>query len=67
MFMRAWTLFFPGNYPSETEIISGDFELDTTAIFWVFIGVFVISFISSVIFQKKRDVSHEDLDNYEKA
>ena len=66
LFMRSWTLFFPGNYPSEAELVSGEFELDNEAIFWVFIGVFVLGFVSSVIFQKTRDVSHEDLDNYEK-
>jgi hypothetical protein len=66
LFMRSWTLFFPGNYPSEAELMSEDFELDTTAIFWVFIGVFILSFITSVIFQKKRDISHEDLDEYDR-
>ena len=67
MFMRAWTLFFPGNYPSEAELIDETSELDLNAIFWVFIGVFVLSFIGSAIFQTKRNITHEDLDKYERA
>ncbi len=67
LFMRSWTLFFPGNYPSEAEIISGEFELSSAGIFWTFIGVFAISFIVSVIFQVKRSHHiHVDLDDYKK-
>jgi len=67
LFMRSWTLFFPGNYPSEAEILSGDFELENVGIFWTFIGVFTVSFIGSVIFQVKRShLVHQDLDDYKK-
>lgn len=67
LFMRSWTLFFPGYYPSEAEIIDGDFEISSVGIFWTFIGVFVISFIVSVIFQTKRkEHTHADLDSYQK-
>lgn len=54
LFMRSWTLFFPGYYPSEAEIIEADFVIANEAIFWTFIAVFVVSFIVSVIFQTKR-------------
>ena len=67
LFMRSWTLFFPGYYPSEAEIIEADFEITNVGIFWTFIGVFVISFIVSVIFQTKRkEHTHADLDSYQK-
>jgi hypothetical protein len=64
LFMRSWTMFFPDNYPSEADLISGDFEVDNEAIFWVFIGVFALTFVASVIFQKKRNIVHEDLESY---
>ena len=65
LFMRSWTLFFPGNYPSEAQIVEADFEVENEAIFWTFIGVLVISFIGSYIFQYKRSHhTHADLDNY---
>lgn len=67
MFMRAWTLFFPGNYPSEAELIDPDSELELNAIFWVFIGVFGVSLITSIIFQTKRAKTHADLDEYDRA
>ena len=66
LFMRSWTLFFPGNYPSEAELVTGEFELENDLIFWVFIGVFALSFIISIFFQKKSDKSHEDLDEYDR-
>ena len=63
MFMRSWTLFFPGHYPSEQEIMDEGSSLEFDTTFWIFIGVFIVSFIGSIIFQKHRDVTHEDLDN----
>ena len=66
LFMRSWTLFFPGNWPSETEIMQEDFELETGAIFWVFVGVFVFSFIGSMVCQSKYSEKHEDLDEYDR-
>ena len=47
LFMRSWTLFFPGHYPSESEMIEGDVESDLTAdaCFWVFLGVFWTCFM----------------------
>jgi len=60
LFTRSWTLFFPGHWPSEAEIMAGDIETDS--IFWVFLGVLIFCFIASVCVQKKRNCVHEDLD-----
>ena len=64
LFMRAWTLFFPGHYPSESEIMSNPEDLDVDAIFWVFVGVFAACFLGSACFQAKRGEMHEDLGYY---
>ena len=55
LFMRSWTFFFPNQYPSLAEMVefsSDDFK-NLDAQFWVFIGVFVFSFVGSLIFQCK--------------
>lgn len=65
LFTRSWTLFFPGHWPTESEIMAGN--VDTDAIFWVFFGVLIVSFIGSVCVQKKRNCVHDDLDNFDKA
>lgn len=65
LFMRAWTLFFPGHWPSEAELIDGT-ELEPDAEFWVFFGVFIAGFIGCATFQCLRDETHEDLDDYGK-
>ena len=52
LFMRSWTLFFPGHYPSEAELIDGS-GLEPDAAFWGFISIFVVSFILSGVFQCK--------------
>jgi hypothetical protein len=68
MFMRAWTLFFPGHYPSEAEVMNNTNEMDYDSVFWVFVGLFLFSFAGSTFFQcKRKDDCHEDLDNYQKA
>ena len=47
-FMRAWTLFFPGHYPNESQIVSPasldkDSDLfEMNYMFWVFVSVFVV-------------------------
>ena len=66
LFMRSWTLFFPGHYPSEAEIMSNPEDIEADAIFWVFIGVFAVSFIGSIMFQRTQEL-HGSLDDYEKA
>lgn len=66
LFMRSWTLFFPGNYPSEAELVDGK-DLDLGGIFWVFIAVWIVGFVLCWVFQCKHNKSHDDLDNYEKA
>ena len=66
LFMRSWTLFFPGHWPSESELMDDDNVLDVDAFFWLFLGIFATTFVFSAIFQCMRDKSHEDLDDYEK-
>jgi hypothetical protein len=67
LFMRSWTMFFPGDYPSEIEIVGGDFEIESVGIFWTYIAVLVVSFIGAVIFQVKRThLIHPELENYKK-
>jgi len=68
LFMRAWTLFFPGHFPSEAEIMDNKMNLDYDGTFWIFVGLFVVTFIGTTFFQcKNKDDVHEDLDNYQKA
>jgi len=52
LFMRSWTLFFAGHYPSEAEIADADIEEDLAVdpVFWIFIGVFVTCFLGSMCF-----------------
>lgn len=66
LFMRSWTLFFPGHYPSEAELANNYSDLELDSIFWVFIGVWTVTFIGSAIFQCKHGVTHDDLDDYQK-
>lgn len=66
LFMRSWTLFFPGHWPSESELMDDDNVLDVDAFFWLFLGIFATTFVFSAIFQCMRNKSHEDLDEYEK-
>lgn len=55
LFMRAWTLFFPGYYPSESQIVSpvkhadGD-AFEMTGWFWLFIGIFCVTFAFCMTF-----------------
>ena len=68
LFMRAWTLFFPNHYPTEAELLDSGSELEVDGIFWLFIGVWAISSVISVVFQcKYANDAHEDLDAYQKA
>ena len=64
LFMRSWTLFFPGHYPSEAELVEskGEDALDMDAIFWVFIGIFAVSFAGSLCYQCKYAKRHEMLE-----
>ena len=65
LFMRSWTLFFPGSYPSETELVNDyeDLELDST--FWIYIAVFFVAFAGSMTFQCKHAKVHEELEELE--
>lgn len=70
LFMRAFTLFFPGHWPSEAKLMSDIGSVQVDNIFWVFVGVFVVTFIASLVVQNKRiDKTHADLndDNYNRV
>lgn len=66
LFMRSWTLFFPGNYPSEAELIAskGEDSLDMGGIFWLYIGIFIISFLGSLYYQCKHSSKSQELDDH---
>lgn len=63
LFMRSWTLFFPGNYPNETELANDTTELELSGTFWIFIAVFLVGFAGSVAFQCRWAQTHEELDD----
>lgn len=65
LFMRSWTLFFPGHYPSESELVSskGEDYLEMDSIFWVFIGLFAVSFAFSLVYQCKYAKRHQELED----
>merc|ERR1719183_3067721 len=64
LFMRSWTLFFPGHYPSEAELVDDYSSLELDYVFWIFIAVWLFCFGISATFQCKHDKTHEDLDDY---
>jgi len=53
LFTRAWTLFFPGHWPSEAQVMSDVGSIEVDAIFWVFVGIFALMFIVSFCVQRK--------------
>ena len=63
LFVRAWTLFFPGHWPSEAQLMSDYDSVETDSIFWVFVSLLIISIIGSICFQTKRGKVHKDLDD----
>ena len=63
LFVRAWTLFFPGHWPSEAQLMSDYSSVETDSIFWVFVTLLIISIIGSICFQTKRGKVHKDLDD----
>ena len=68
LFMRSWTLFFPGSYPSEEALIEskGEEALEMDAFFWMYVGIFIVSFLISLTFQCKSEDQHEELkDHYQ--
>ena len=66
LFMRSWTLFFPGNYPSESELVASKEEdvLEMSAMFWAYIGIFFVSFACSLTFQCKCAKPNQELDDH---
>jgi len=67
LFMRAFTLFFPGHWPSEAQLMSDASSVEVDSVFWVFVGLFGVTFLAGFCVQKKRDKVHEDLDAYQRA
>ena len=67
LFMRAWTLFFPGHWPSEAQLMSDFSSVEVDGIFWVFFGLLVVSTIASIVIQTKKAKVHEDLDAFQRA
>ena len=67
LFMRAWTMFFPEHYPSEADIFSEEaMDLEVDPIFWVFIGVFLASFVGSASYQYGQGHDNDDVYDYHK-
>jgi len=64
LFMRSWTLFYPGHYPSEADLMdnTNDYEYDN--IFWVFVGVFVVCWPLSMLYQYNFTTQHAELEEY---
>ena len=70
LFMRSWTLFFPGSYPSEEALIAskGQDALEMDTLFWVYVSVFVVTFLVSITYQCKYASHHKSLsDHYQAA
>ena len=44
LFMRSWTLFFPGHWPSEAQLMDPA-NLEVDASFWIFFSIFMAGFI----------------------
>ena len=61
LFMRSWTLFFPGSYPSEEALIQskGHEALEMDALFWMYVGIFIVSFTISLTYQCKTEDDDE--------
>lgn len=66
LFMRAWTLFFPGNYPSESQLVAskGEDSLEMGGIFWLYVGIFLVSFLVTLTIQCKYGKNHKELDDH---
>ena len=70
LFMRGWTFIFTG-YPSESELWSNikhgqNLGIDST--FWIFVAVWLVSFIISATVQFKVMEEHDDLkEHYSKV
>ena len=66
LFMRSWTLFFPGSYPSEEALIAskGQEALEMDGLFWMYVGIFVVTFMVSLTFQCKYAEHHKSLTDH---
>jgi len=68
LFVRAWTMFFPGHWPSESQMMSDASNIETDNIFWGFVALFGICLIASICVQRKRMHKIDaDLDAYQRA
>ena len=66
LFMRSWTLFFPGSYPSEEALIAskGQEALEMDGLFWMYVGIFFVTFMVSLTFQCKYAEHHKSLTDH---
>ena len=66
LFMRSWTLFFPGSYPSEEALIAskGQEALEMDGLFWMYVGIFIVTFMVSLTFQCKYAAHHKSLTDH---
>ena len=55
LFMRSWTIMFPGNYPDDHffDKLNGVNNLETHALFWLYVFIFLVTFTISIIFRTK--------------
>ena len=65
LFMRSWTLFFPGHYPSEAELMDGSNDFEYDGIFWVFVALFIVLWPLTFLYQRNFTKHHEELQEYE--
>ena len=65
LFMRSWTLFFPGHYPNEIELMEGTSDFDYDGIFWVFVALFAICWPLSFYHQRRYTKHHAELEEYD--
>jgi len=64
LFMRSWTLFYPGHYPSEADLWDENNTYEYDNIFWVFVAVFVVCWPLSMLYQYNFTKQHAELEEY---
>ena len=50
LFMRSWTLFYPGHYPNESDLWDDNNDYEYDSIFWVFVAVFLVCWPLSMLY-----------------
>ena len=64
LFMRSWTIFYPGHYPNEADLMEENYDYEYDSIFWVFIAVFVVCWPLSMLYQYNFTTQHAELEEY---